>query len=660
MRSTFAGLNTMYRGIVSNQASLETVGHNITNAGTDGYSRQKVNQAATSAQTIYTTFGPSQMGTGNDVLSIMRARNVYADKQYWKENATNSYYEMKQVNYDKLEAIFNDTDDTGIMSSVEAFYKSWVDLSANASTTSNRVTVIEMAKTVIDRINTGARQVQDQIDAEYEDMKINVNSINDLTDQIVTLNKNIAAVEATGSYANDLRDKRDLLTDELSTYFNVSVTEDKETGAYTIVSNGVSVVSGFSCLHFEMADRVMNRRYGIADYTLKIKETQSAFLPADGILLAKMENVGECKNYLDDLSNMAAFLMTNFNDQHRLGYGIGGSDIDPEITNINFFGDKDKYYYWDPDQERVLALTKNVGGEAETYDDKIGIEVIKMLSVNKQLTERDGTNYVSAATGKYIVQINPDTDQPIIDPNTGKPADVVVETYTNILKEVDPNTGQLIIIYKVDPNTGNIEKDPNTGKPIPETIAGFDTREEAEAGVKGLPAGTPELGKYDVAYDATTEQTTITTEVVTIKYNKATKKWDRTVTTSTAIREKDAGTADGTNAVDVSTLFNQVQGKCTDTKSIRPIGSISLEAYYNASMSGLGASAEAMDNLVEAQGIIMLQVENWRSSTAGVNWNEELTNMITFQTGYAACSRCLTTMDEMLDRLINNTGVVGR
>lgn len=612
MRSTFAGLNTMYRGIVSNQASLETVGHNITNAGTDGYSRQKVNQAATSAQTIYTTFGPSQMGTGNDVLSIMRARNVYADKQYWKENATNSYYEMKQVNYDKLEAIFNDTDDTGIMSSVEAFYKSWVDLSANASTTSNRVTVIEMAKTVIDRINTGARQVQDQIDAEYEDMKINVNSINDLTDQIVTLNKNIAAVEATGSYANDLRDKRDLLTDELSTYFNVSVTEDKETGAYTIVSNGVSVVSGFSCLHFEMADRVMNRRYGIADYTLKIKETQSAFLPADGILLAKMENVGECKNYLDDLSNMAAFLMTNFNDQHRLGYGIGGSDIDPEATNINFFGDKDKYYYWDPDQERVLALTKNVGGEAEEYDDKIGIEVIKMLSVNKQLTERDGTNYVSAATGKYIQQQ---------DPNTGEMVDVVVET----LK-----------------------------------LEGFDTREEAEAGVKGLPAGTPELGKYDVAYDATTEQTTITTEVVTIKYNKATKKWDRTVTTSTAIREKDAGTADGTNAVDVSTLFNQVQGKCTDKKSIRPIGSISLEAYYNASMSGLGAAAEAMDNLVEAQGIIMLQVENWRSSTAGVNWNEELTNMITFQTGYAACSRCLTTMDEMLDRLINNTGVVGR
>jgi len=67
-----------------------------------------------------------------------------------------------------------------------------------------------------------------------------------------------------------------------------------------------------------------------------------------------------------------------------------------------------------------------------------------------------------------------------------------------------------------------------------------------------------------------------------------------------------------------------------------------------------------MDSKVEAQDEVMVQVEEWRQSTAGVNWNEELTNMIMFQQGYSACSRCLTTMDEMLDRLINSTGMVGR
>ena len=70
--------------------------------------------------------------------------------------------------------------------------------------------------------------------------------------------------------------------------------------------------------------------------------------------------------------------------------------------------------------------------------------------------------------------------------------------------------------------------------------------------------------------------------------------------------------------------------------------------------------AHAADVDYEAMDVIMIQISNWRDQTAGVDWNEELTNMIKFQKGYASCSRCLTTMDEMLDRLINNTGVVGR
>jgi len=77
-------------------------------------------------------------------------------------------------------------------------------------------------------------------------------------------------------------------------------------------------------------------------------------------------------------------------------------------------------------------------------------------------------------------------------------------------------------------------------------------------------------------------------------------------------------------------------------------------------MGRLLTDASSVDNKESAQADLITQIVNWRSSTSGVDWNEELTNMITFQKGYSACSRCLTTMDEMLDRLINSTGVVGR
>ena len=118
------------------------------------------------------------------------------------------------------------------------------------------------------------------------------------------------------------------------------------------------------------------------------------------------------------------------------------------------------------------------------------------------------------------------------------------------------------------------------------------------------------------------------------------------------------GTADGSNAVLLSTLLNQ--GDDTRINGAASIGASSLQDYYNKAMTGLGVDSSQMKIKVTSQEDIVEQVMQWRTSVAGVNWDEELTNMIMFQQGYSACSRCLTTMDEMLDRLINSTGVVGR
>ena len=92
----------------------------------------------------------------------------------------------------------------------------------------------------------------------------------------------------------------------------------------------------------------------------------------------------------------------------------------------------------------------------------------------------------------------------------------------------------------------------------------------------------------------------------------------------------------------------------------RSLDKDSVNAYYSAMVSKLGSDSESLDDKADAQDNLITQITNWRSSTSGVDWNEELSNMIMFQQGYSACSRCLTTMDEMLDKLINSTGTVGR
>lgn len=617
MRSTFAGLNTMVRGINANQLSENTVGHNISNANTEGYSRQSVNLAAVDARKEASIYGNVLVGQGVDSTSLTRARDIYADRQYWSENSTSAYYTSRAKEYDKIEAIFNDTTLENIQDSIQDFYKAWSSLSANASDSSTRITVVEKGKVFADRIHTAAQKMQEQIDANYKDMELNITRINDYTDQIVQLNRSIMSTEATGGMANDLRDQRDLLVDKLSSFVNLNIYEDSN-GMYSVVSNGVSLVNGINKLTLELSDPIANDTYGINDYTVLLKESGIAYQPTNGTLKAQMDQIEEDKAYIDYLAKMSAFMLTTFNHQHQQGIGIdsaactatyGTEDFDDtsptygEITDsgnkvvtaagtdltgtsgVNFYGAADVIYTWDEATQTVTATKYSAGWH--------------MVVSTYEKEEAGLINYYSKATVKE---------------NTGSTQTAETLKAINIIKALELNA-QLT----------------------------------AENGQNLVAART---------WGTTTTSVDPTTHVAT--------------DLGTHVAEAN-GSGDGTNAVDLSTLFNmnqentqidfiakQFTGNQQTGTDRRSMGTISLEAYYNQRMTALGSDAETMDSKVKAQNEVLVQVEEWRESVSGVNWNEELTNMIMFQQGYSACSRCLTTMDEMLDRLINSTGTVGR
>ncbi len=611
MRSTFAGLNTMVRGINANQLSENTVGHNISNANTEGYSRQHVNLAAVDMRKESAIYGQVAVGQGVDSTSLTRARDIYADRQYWSENSTSAYYNSRAKEYDKIEAIFNDTTLENVQNSIQDFYKAWSSLSSNASDSSTRITVVEKGKVFADRIHTAAQKMQEQIDANYKDMELNITRINDITDQIVQLNQSIMSTEATGAMANDLRDQRDLLVDKLSSYVNVNIYEGAN-GMYSVVSNGVSLVNGINKLTLELSDPVANDTYGINDYTVILKESGISYQPTNGTLKAQMDQIAEDKSYIDYLAKMSAFMLTTFNHQHQQGVGIdsaactatyGNEDTSGNITDsnnkivtaagtdltgtsgINFYGAADIIYTWDEATQTVTASKYSAGWH--------------MVVSAYEKEEAGITNYYSKAT---------------VAENTGN------TITTEQLKAID-------IIKALELNT----------------------QLTAENGQNLVAART---------WGTTTTSVDPTTHVAT--------------DLGTHVAEAN-GSGDGTNAVDLSTLFNmnqentvidfiakQFTGNQQTGIDRRSLGTISLEAYYNQRMTALGSDAETMDSKVTAQNEVLVQVNEWRESVAGVNWNEELTNMIMFQQGYSACSRCLTTMDEMLDKLINSTGTVGR
>jgi flagellar hook-associated protein 1 FlgK len=610
MRSTFSGLNTMVRGINANQISLETVGHNIANANAAGYSRQSVNLAATRALEQTSLYGYQFVGTGVDSTSIVRARSVYADKQYWAEHSTQDYYQTRQLNYEKVETFFNDSDDQGIQNAIESFYKSWSELSTSASTSANRMSVLENGKVISDRITETAVQLQDQIKANYDDIELNIQDVNKITSQMVVLNKSIAAAEATGASANDLRDQRDLLTDKLAGYININVYENHD-GMYQIVSNGTTLVGGINRLTLQVSAPVYNSTYSLNDYTIQIKETGTAYIPANGKLRAEQDAIAEQKGYIDTLADMSAYMLTTLNEQHKQGVGIDAA----QTTGLNFYGDTDTLYVWDDDNRRVIAATYDEG----------------TLAYVKTAVQDANGNY----TGKVLVR-----------------TDTSSATMNNAMSGVKYLDG-MNIIYAMKVNQDLMATD---GQNL--------------VAARAWSVQTDAYGNYSNPNDIEANGMGDGENSVLIS-NLFNSPASETVDTGGDRLASGAGSASVTAVTSTRVTINTGTLPPTITTSFvaagtsvtignRSIGTVSINNYYNAAMTQLGVDSEAMDDKVTSQDDVVEQVQNWRDSVSAVNWNEELSNMIKFQQGYQASSRCLTAMDEMLDRLVNSTGLVGR
>ena len=494
MRSTFGGLNIMVRGLFAQQASLDTVGHNIANANTDGFSRQRVNGTATKPEVIFGGAGKLEIGSGVTITSITRARDTFVDRQMWKESSSLSYNQSQEDALGRIEGVFNDTSDTGLQRGLDNFWSAWQTLSTNASDYGTRVVLRERSVELVNNIQHAAQQLKDIASDINSEIDIKVKRVNQISEEILGLNRLITATELGGtSNANDLRDRRDLLVDELSGLVKVQVNEDSS-GNYLIQANGANLVDATSYTELETKDDPSSPLFTIYGQPvnqiyLKGNSQPVSFSGGElkGLLDSRDSDTSGVKAYLDKLNTISKFFLVDFNAIHKEGYGLDGS------TGNNFFGD------------------------------------------NSFTTPPANNNFIAA------LEVNPD-----------------------FFKE--PN-GTDLIAAKSSSSQGN--------------------------------------GSGDYA----------------VKLSEALKV----------------------------PVTNSVLGN-----------DISLDNYYNSLVAALGVQSQKAQTFAKNQQVLVNQITNWRESVAGVNMDEEMTNMIRFQKGYSAASRVITAMDEMLDKLINGTGVVGR
>ncbi|MBO5281971.1 MAG: flagellar hook-associated protein FlgK [Lachnospiraceae bacterium] len=225
MPSQFFGLNIAYTGLLASNAALNTTSNNIANVQTEGYSRQQVKQQASNALRVFQTYGCA--GAGVETLAIERVRDEFYDGKFWDNNAKVGEYDMKQYYMEQLETYFDDNGKNAGFKTVfdQMMVGGLQELLKSPGDETKKSQFVGYAGNLTEYFNGLAGNLEAMQKDINQEIKLKVDEINSLAGEIATLNKQINTIELSGAKANELRDRRTLLLDQLSEIVDIETKE---------------------------------------------------------------------------------------------------------------------------------------------------------------------------------------------------------------------------------------------------------------------------------------------------------------------------------------------------------------------------------------------------------------------------------------------------
>ncbi len=353
MGSTFHGLEVAKRGMAVQQMALYTTGHNIANANTPGYSRQRVNFVQSEPYppaSLNRPQIPGQMGTGGEAGSIERVRDRFFDWQYRGENNKLGYWQAQADALKKMEDIMNEPSDSGLSKTMDQFWQALQDLSANPENTGARSVVRQRGLAVVETFHYLADSLTSIQNDLANEIQVTVKSINSIAEQLYKINQQIAEVEPHGYLPNDLYDERDRLLDELSALVKIEV-EPKPSGG-----NALKTAEGsYDVYIFDgngQRQLLVNGNQGYQTLSVSPSASSSPEMPTGpltGLSLGgssipfvasgKLKGLIEAYGYddgsgvkgiypdmLKKLDTLAYSFAKRFNEVHRTGYTLSPSN----------------------------------------------------------------------------------------------------------------------------------------------------------------------------------------------------------------------------------------------------------------------------------------------------------------------------------------------
>ena len=608
MASTFGGLNIAGSGLRAANAALNTTANNVSNAETDGYSRQKVVQTAAQAIRTYTAYGCT--GSGVETVGVERQRDDFYDAKYWNNLKKYGEYSIKQYYCAQIEEYFKDDGKSGFATLFDDIEKNLQEVIKNPSSDSTKRTFLSSAQSLAEYFNNMAGNLNELQKDLNSELKLTVDQINSIAAEIATLNKQINVVElSTGTTANELRDKRTLLIDQLSELVEVNVIEtpvydtnnpERETGGtrcLVTIAGGQTLIDGndyktLFCQARESTEKVnQDDAEGLYDVYWA---DGSVFSLANSQLGGKLRGIYEMRDGNNGENFYGKVTAVNTDSAGVCTMTVSTTaEYLQDITKTTLPSNGGKivignteYHFssWDYEKDAdgnltgnyIFTMTEIIPQSRITSDVKIGNSV-----------DYQGIPYYMAQMNEFVRNF------------ASLVNDILTEGFTS-----DGQAGSLMF-------TANVMTD--------------DRQYELD-----------EL-ETDDYYFMTAKNFAVDMDMMLNPALLATK-------------------GSQSNGVEESSTVEKLLAMFSDKNTMSFRGGAANE-FLDCILADMALNANSANTFATTYESLKLTINNQRTSISGVDTDEEAVNLVKFQHGYDLASKVIQTMTEVLDRLITQTGV---
>ena len=702
MPSQFFGLNIAYTGLLASNAALNTTSNNIANVQTEGYSRQQVTTQAANALRVFQTYGCA--GAGVETLAIERVRNEFYDFRFWNNNEKVGEYEQKIYYMEQIESYFHDNGQNAGFKTVfdQLMITGLQELMKNPDNLSFKEQFVGYAGALTEYFNNVAGNLEKLQKDVNEEIKVKVDEINSIASEIAALNKQINTIELKGVNANELRDRRTLLVDQLSQIVDVEVKEtkiadlnnpDRNTGGsrFTVkIAGGQVLVDNFEYNGLKCVSRTDDQKVNQTDvdglYDVVWDDgTNSKFNLYGGAIGGALKGLIDLRDGNNGESFSGVIVPNGVdNTNHTVTVKVDKHYL-KDLNKCNLsdsggvikLGNKEDYY-----DSWTYSVSYDYGEPEYTYtfqmSDTATINAAEgsTASVGKSVAYQ-GVPYYMAQMNEWIRTFSQKFNDILTSGYAGDQKGIALFT-ANMMTENKQyffgNHGdetEAEYVARVEKILKDQKLDPANLADKDKVLAvceaalqdyRYDT-ESKEAYGKRIDKLKAFNTKYNLGLTDAEIKEAAKLKVTVGKddansqsyYLMTAKYFDvsNTVENDPSLLATKKKEGDGAEQNDLLEDINKI---ATDKGSMSFRG-CSASEFLQCILSDVALNASRAETFYSSYADIAISIDTQRISISGVDEDEEAVNLVKYQNGYTLASKMIQTLTEVYDRLILQTGV---